>query len=175
MDDVQETVARETPLEETARDLLGEGGTETALPPERAKGGRPRGRKDSRPRKRPARDRRPARESSPEPETPPAKVVAEPSEAEVQGLAKLCAIVWGLVARRFNRAPLEAEESVELARAALPVLVKYGAGELEKWGAEIGLGLTVLGLWNAKELRPVVSTEIERDATGSLVPVRTEG
>jgi len=59
---------------------------------------------------------------------------------------------WRMLGKRFRRRPLEPAEERELAEAAIPVLGKYGGGFLEKWGAEISLGIVAFGLWDRTQI-----------------------
>lgn len=109
--------------------------------------GRPRG---SKTRNRAGRGARARVEAAPEPPAPPAEL----TEAEMQGLAFALRLAWGLAGERLRRRPLTDEEALQLAQATHPVLVKYGFGALDKYAAEITLGMTLLGLWQATALPP---------------------
>lgn len=130
-------------------------------PRPRNKGGRPRGRRDSKPRKRPG--SRPAPQAS-EPEPPPVDDTP-PTDAEIAGTAQLMGIAWRLMGSRMNRRPLSSEEQQELALAAIPMMRKYGGGFLEEWGAEITFIMVVLGLWERTKQEPAPGSALEVPAT----------
>lgn len=136
------------------------GDTET-VSPDRRPPGRPKGRRDSRPRKiarRPPRPERPRPEpAAVEPPAPP----EPPSEAEVAGVAQLCAVAWHTIAGRFGRRDLADGEARQLAEASIPVMRKYGGGFLEQYGAEITLAITVWGLWGATAPAPAPAEQPE--------------
>lgn len=144
------------PLREKAAQVLREAAEDDAAPVRRGRG-RPRGARDSRKRSRRSTSTRP--QATPEPAAP--EVPPEPpTEAELRGLANLLSVGWRMVAARLRRRALTPAESLELAAAAHPVAVKYGAGALDKWGAEIGLGLTLWGLWEVTALPAGESLEV---------------
>jgi len=134
------------PVAARAESLLSEAAAIDAEP--RRGRGRPPGSKDSRKRTRSGRTAR--AEAAPEPPAPP----AEPTEAEIAGLAGMLATGWRMLGARLRRRPLTPDEARQLAHAAHPVMVKYGGNALEQWGAEIGLGMTMIGLWGLTELPP---------------------
>lgn len=109
--------------------------------------GRPRG---SKTRNRAGRGAAARVEAAPEPPAPP----AEPTDAEIHGLAVVLEMGWRMVGARLRRRPLAPPEAEQLARAAHPVLAKYGGSAFEAWGAEITLAVTVFGLWQMTELPP---------------------
>jgi len=153
--------AQDEAVRAKAAALLQEAEAADAEPPRR---GRPRGKRDSRPRKRSG---APRVEAAPEPPAPP----AEPTEAEIAGLAGMLAMGWRMLGDRLRRRPLTLVESRELATAAHPVLVKYGGGALEQWGAEIMLAITVVGLWEVTALpaAPITTAEGEVFELGGAV------
>ena len=130
-------------VESKADELLARREAE-APTPRPGKPGRPRGVKDSKPRKRPGVERRPVSTAPPEPAAPP----APPTEAEISGMAAMLGLMWRAACERVGRRPLTQDEARELAEAVVPVANKYGGGFLDKWGAEITLGMVAWGLWD---------------------------
>lgn len=116
--------------------------------------GRPRG---SKTRNRAGRGAGARVEAAPEPPAPP----AEPTDAEIHGLAVVLEMGWRMVGARLRRRPLAPPEAEQLARAAHPVLAKYGGSAFEAWGAEITLAVTVFGLWQMTEIPPETAQETE--------------
>jgi len=115
--------------------------------PERKPTGRPRGARDSRPRKRRGGGPRPARVRQ---ESGDAEVVspdAPVTDAELVGAGKMLGVAWRIAGSRLNRRPLTPGEERELAEASVPLMRKYGGGFLEQYGAEIAFGMVVWGLW----------------------------
>jgi len=122
--------------------------------------GRPRGSKTrnrDRSRERDRRREAPAPEgpAAPEPPAPP----AEPTPEELEGLATLVGTVWEIAGGRLRRRPLTGPEAQQLARVAHPVLAKYAGNAFNEWGAEIALGMVLVGLWNRTALPPEPKTD----------------
>jgi len=153
----QEAPKPETPAESVraaAAEVLAEAAADAEADAARPRRGRPPGRVDRRPRKRRG---SPVRvEAAPEPPAPP----AEPTEAEIVGLAGMLSMGWRMAGARLRRRPLTDSEARELARAAHPVLAKYGGAALEQWGAEITLAITLFGLWDLTALPQEAAPEV---------------
>lgn len=151
--------ATSDPVADKARQVLA-GDADGAAAPQRRGPGRPPGAKNKtrkRDRSRSGRSSRPASAAADAIEREPAapEVPPEPpSPAELRGLGKMFGALWRVVGSRLNRRPLSASEELELAEAAHPVMLKYGGGALDKWGAEIGLGITLWGLWESTAVDP---------------------
>lgn len=105
-------------------------------------------------------------EAAPEPPAPP----AEPTEAELRALAFMLSTAWRMVGARLRRRPLTPSEADELAKAAHPVLAKYGGSALEQWGPEIGLAFTLIGLWGATEFPQEDADHVFELGAGMEVP-----
>ena len=89
----------------------------------------------------------------------------EVTEADIAGVTLLGKVSWKLIGKFFNLRELTPEEARELGEAGAPVLAKY-LPELGEYGPEIGLALTLFGLWEATRLT---------DANGHAVdPNQTE-
>lgn len=124
---------------------------EPALRRKSKRGGKRRG--AGRPRK--SGTPRPAAAEAPSEPAP----LPEPTEIEIAGTAGLISAVWKMLGPRLNRRPLQAEEAREIATAAIPVMNKYGASFLDEWGAELTLGMVLLGTWERTALPPAPSDD----------------
>lgn len=142
-DDTPQAPAADNPVAARVQEIRAE---EQAQPVRRGRG-RPRG---SRTRNR----RPPPAAATPAPAAAPDHPVAEPpSEGDLRGLGKLLGTAWRIVGLRLQRRPLTDAEEYELAQAAHPILVKYGALS-GRWAAEVNLGVTLFGLWLTTEIPP---------------------
>lgn len=150
----------------TFADDVGGGSAAAAAPPENAieravaearaeeaertppvnKGGRPKGVRDSRPRKKPGQ----AGASTAPP--PPAE---PPSQATLACVAFAWAVVWKLIAAKTDGSVrlLTEDETKELAEATVPVLDKYSSS-WDEWAPEIGLGMAVIGMVSLTMITP---------------------
>lgn len=122
--------------------------------------GRPKGSRDRRPRKKAGKPARPASDRETGGGTESVSPDAPITDAELSGTAKVLGVAWRLAGSRLNRRPLSSEEELELATAAVPVMRRYGGDFLERWGAEITLGVVVVGLWQRTRVELVSGEEI---------------
>jgi hypothetical protein len=92
----------------------------------------------------------------------------EITEADIQGAGLLGSVSWRLIGKFFGLRELTKDESRELGEAAAPVLAKY-LPEMGEYAPEIGLALTLFGLWEATKIEgekkpAVIQEEIQFDA-----------
>lgn len=118
--------------------------------------GRPRGSKTKRG------PGRPRKESLP-PEEP-----IEITEADIAGAAMMSGVVWKIVGGFFNRRALTKDEARELGEAVAPVMAKY-LPSFGEYAPEIGLALTVYGLWESTKLAGPKVNALEAGANGTVI------
>lgn len=90
----------------------------------------------------------------------------EPDETDVQGMAGIGSVVWGLVGPLAGLRPLTEAEALKFGRAAAPVAAKW-LPALNDWGGELALLMTVVGLVQATRVRRAPS---RADEAGRVEP-----